>query len=118
MNGNTVSTRLIAGLLLLAAGLPTTAALAQGNADTSARSQSSRSDSGGQNAPGQSRGQIAHVGAGTTNAPTTGYSGPKGDAQEAPGENNLPPLPSAKLCDAYQGSPAYQSCLSVVLRQK
>jgi hypothetical protein len=59
---------------------------------------------------------VAQVGAGTTDGSTTGYSGPESNVQAAPGENSLPPLPSADVCEPYRDTPAYQSCLWVVLR--
>jgi hypothetical protein len=67
---------------------------------------------------GQSEAPVAHVGAGTTDGSTTGYSGPEDNAQAQPGEVSVPPLPSADVCEPYRDTPAYQSCLWVVLRDE
>lgn len=66
---------------------------------------------------GKPKAQVAQVGAGTTNGSTTGFSGPESNVQAAPGENSLPPLPSANMCEPYRDTPAYEACLWVVLRQ-
>lgn len=71
---------------------------------------------GGQAREGSSGAQTAQVGAGTTSGTTTGSSGPKDTASGGGGQTELPPLPSAELCDAYKDTPAYQSCLWVTLR--
>lgn len=84
-------------------------------------SPTSRSEGGGGGGEGDVFGKpgapVAQVGAGTTDGSTTGYSGPESHVQAAPGENSLTPLPSADTCEPYRDTPAYQSCLWVVLRQ-
>ncbi len=92
------------------------AVYAQGNEDASARAQSDGGESGA--GFGKSGAPMAYVGAGTTNESTTGVSGPETEAEAAPGENSLPPLPSADLCEPYKGEPAYDACLWVVLKEK
>jgi hypothetical protein len=87
---------------------------AQGSEDASNRAQDSRSGDGSGGAGHKA--QIAEVGAGTTNASTTGHSGPQDFAGGTPGTLEPPPLPSPRLCDSYIDTPAYQTCLSVVLR--
>jgi hypothetical protein len=108
--------RLSAALLAAAVSGMGEAALAQGSADISTRSQTGRGNTGqgGFGGPGA---PVAHVGAGTTDASTTGYSGPS-SVPARPVQTTLPPLPSAELCEPYKGGPAFGSCLSVVLRQK
>ena len=56
--------------------------------------------------------QTAQVGAGTDNATTTGFSGPK----KSSGSKGMPPEPQASLCDRYDGA-VKQSCLKTVLRK-
>ena len=55
--------------------------------------------------------QTAQVGAGTDNATTTGFSGPK----KSGGSKREPPEPQSSLCDRYGGA-VKQSCLETVLR--
>jgi hypothetical protein len=69
-------------------------------------------------APGGPEAAMTHVGAGTTDGSTTGYSGPEGDGEASSGEVSLPPLPSADACEPYQDTAAYDACLSVVLRDE
>ncbi len=92
------------GLLLIAALLGSAEALAQSN--------SAASNLDG-NSGGESQAQVAAVGAGTSNGVTTGVSGPDQGGGFEPGE--LPPLPSAELCSDYEGYPAYEHCLALVL---
>lgn len=65
---------------------------------------------------GSPQGQIASVGAGTSNGVTTGVSGPDQGGGIEPGE--LPPLPSAELCTDYVDQPAYAYCLALVLAEE
>lgn len=61
---------------------------------------------------------VVHVGAGTTNASTTGYSGPSQPSRPHPaGEIEVPALPSAELCDSFRNTGSYDACLRVVTRQ-
>ena len=81
-----------------------------------ASSEQGQGGSGESGQSGQPKAQVAHVGAGTTDGSTTGVSGPEETAPA--GEISLPPLPSEDLCKSYADTPAYQSCLGVVLRQQ
>ncbi len=58
-----------------------------------------------------------HVGAGTTNGSTNGFSGPKKPTVGAPGEITLPPLPDKSMCRLYENTPAHRGCLWIVLRE-
>lgn len=106
-------TSLIAAVLLAVPfqSLLTSSVMAQ---DQQPSSQQGQQGQGGQS--GQPKAQVAHVGAGTTDGSTTGVSGPEETAPA--GEISLPPLPSEDLCKSYADTPAYQSCLGVVLRQQ
>lgn len=90
----------------------------QGTGSTSSTGQGSggpqdtQGQQGGAAAPGSA---IAQVGAGTTSETTTGYSEPKSAQAKEPGENSLPPLPSAELCKDYQGTDVYRHCIATVL---
>jgi hypothetical protein len=64
------------------------------------------------------QGRVAHVGAGTTNASTTGYSGQSGGPEKATREINVPPLPNTELCDAFRNASFHDACLRVVLREE
>lgn len=120
------SALLLACLLLTLPG----AARAQGNQGGGAEQQtgtgsSSGTDTGQRDAgrSGDGEGgrpdvQTAPVGAGTTDATTTGISEPSNPASEASGEATLPPLPQPELCDGYRDGDAYAWCLSVVLRDE
>ncbi|TCT01561.1 hypothetical protein [Aquabacter spiritensis] len=91
------------------------AAPAWAQANVSDEVTQSRGASGSQ-AGGDGVARLTHVGAGTNNGTTTGYSGPKSPPTVPPGQTRVPPLPQAALCDAYQGSAAHQPCLQTVLR--
>lgn len=77
---------------------------------------------GDTNAGGQSRSEAsgltaalgAQSGANTSDATTTGASGPKKKGSGPPGGLALPPLPSDALCAAYQGE-VLAACLSTTL---
>jgi hypothetical protein len=58
---------------------------------------------GGTSQP-ESSAASAQAGANTTDGTTTGSSGPKEPESGPPGDLELPPLPSAKLCDSYEGA--------------
>ena len=60
---------------------------------------------------------VVHVGAGTTNASTTGYSGATDQSAKPPGQIDVPPVPSPDLCEAFKDSVSYGGCLEVVLRK-
>lgn len=60
--------------------------------------------------------QAALSGANTSDATTTGASGPSAKKNGAPRRITLPPLPSEKLCDGYQGE-VHDACLSTTLNQ-
>jgi hypothetical protein len=92
------------GAVGVASLLGTGVALAQSN------SAASNLEGGGESG---SQAQVAAVGAGTANGVTTGVSGPDQGGGVQPGE--LPPLPSADLCSDYEGEPAYEHCLGLVL---
>jgi hypothetical protein len=114
-----ISRCLKASLVILTMGLvPLAVDVAFGQrADTSSGlSQSRRGDA---REPGDaSKASVVHVGAGTTNASTTGYSGPsKPSPPHPPGEIRVPPLPSAALCDGFRDTGGYDTCLQVVTRQ-
>jgi hypothetical protein len=55
----------------------------------------------------------AQAGANTTDGTTTGSSGPKKQQSGPPGNLELPPLPSAKLCESYDGD-VQLACLATV----
>ncbi|HEV7346218.1 MAG TPA: hypothetical protein VGN60_11370 [Devosia sp.] len=100
--------RLLVGLTL--AGL-----LSAGVAVAQTNMTASNIESQGQGEGGP-QGQIASVGAGTSNGVTTGVSGPDQGGGLEPGE--LPPLPSADLCTDYVDQPAYAYCLALVLAEE
>jgi hypothetical protein len=87
-------------------------AVAQGSIDASNLSERGRTDGGSDGGA-----HTAHVGAGTTNGSTNGFSGPKKPTVGSPSEITLPPLPDKSMCDSYQNTPAHSGCLRVVLRQ-
>ncbi|MFC7397522.1 hypothetical protein ACFQU1_09995 [Chelatococcus sp. GCM10030263] len=64
----------------------------------------------------EQQGRAVQIGAGTTNATTTGYSGPAGGGTAASAQNELPDTPKAGLCDAFRNSDAYRPCLQTVLK--
>jgi hypothetical protein len=64
---------------------------------------------------GTTRSAVVHVGAGTTSASTTGYSGQRETTTSPPDEIEPPPLPGAALCDAYREKPGFAGCLSIAL---
>lgn len=77
---------------------------------------------GDTNAGGDSRsvsGSAAHAaqaGADTSDATTTGASGPSNKKAAKPAAIALPPLPSEKLCSGYKGD-LQAACLSTVLNK-
>ncbi|MFC4174304.1 hypothetical protein ACFOYU_20020 [Microvirga sp. GCM10011540] len=92
-------------------------ASAQDNSNRSGNRSDQRASGDGQAEVGQPNAQTAYVGAGTTNGSTTGYSGPTKVTNSTPGQIEVPPLPSPKLCEPYRDTPAaYQSCLWVSLK--
>lgn len=105
---------LAAVLLTMITAAPAGFAMAQG-ATSGAPAQSRLDDKGQSVTSAPSQAQVASVGAGTTSASTTGSSGPK---KEKSKEVSVPPLPSAEQCATYKDTPAYRSCLSVVVREK
>ena len=109
----------MSSLRSIALGAAATAALAlpglviaQGSIDASNLSDRGRSD--GRSGAGAAS---VHVGAGTTNGSTNGFSGPKKASAGNPGEIQLPPLPDKSMCESYQDTPAHRGCLSIVQRQ-
>jgi hypothetical protein len=64
---------------------------------------------------GATRSAVVHVGAGTTSASTTGYSGQREAATSPPDKIEPPPPPGAALCDAYREKPGFEGCLSIAL---
>jgi hypothetical protein len=107
--------RVLTGFLL-AAALQCMSPVESGAQTDTNLTQERRSSSKGQGSDAPAA-AVVQVGAGTTSGSTTGNSGPKKDAAETPNKISVPPLPSAKLCDAYKDTPAHKSCLSVTLRQ-
>lgn len=107
----------LAFLALLSALVPT-ALLTGAAAQEEQRSSATNQDQGSDEAEPGAQAAVAQVGAGTTDGSTTGYSGPQSNAGVVPGENSLPPLPSDDVCEPYRDTPAYQSCLGVVLRDE
>jgi len=72
------------------------------------------SDAGGNSQVGVSGQTAAHAalsGANTSDATTTGSSGPRKKASGPAGGLGLPPLPSADLCKSYEGD-VRAACLS------
>jgi hypothetical protein len=104
-------------VLLLTNGAMAPKAFAQG---TDSSTNPAQSDSRSQVREGEARqkGQVAHVGAGTTETSTTGHSGPTQQSSGPTGEITVPPPPNASLCDSYKDTAAHQGCLQVVLRQE
>ncbi len=109
--------RALSLVLLLTNGAMAPMAFAQGT-DSSTNPAQSDSRSQVQEGEARQKGQVAHVGAGTTETSTTGHSGPTQQSSGPPGEITVPPLPNASLCDSYKDTPAHQGCLQVVLRQE
>lgn len=103
--GHRVFSAILLGLISLCIGIGETTAQSSSDDLTQERRGDAARDSA----------SAVQVGAGTTSASTTGSSGPQ-DASSAGGVSR-PPLPSAQMCEAYKDTPAYQSCLSVTLRQ-
>lgn len=65
-------------------------------------------------------GSTVQVGAGTAAGVTTGDSGEAAAASEneEAGGGGPPPLPSAELCEAYEGQPAHSACLATILHEE
>lgn len=102
--------------LVLSALLHASASLAQGTDTGSGLAQERRGASIDGTASGAE--SPVHVGAGTTSASTTGYSG-RGEEKSPPSRQfELPPLPDAGLCDAYRDRPGFDGCLGIVLPRK
>lgn len=79
---------------------------------------------GDSNAGGDSRSvsgttaaHAAQAGADTSDATTTGASGPANKKAGKPGAIALPPLPSEKLCSTYSGE-VQAACLSTALNKE
>ena len=114
-----ISHGLKASVVILTVGLvplSVDVAFGQGADTSSGLSQNRRGDA---REPGDaSKPSVVHVGAGTTSASTTGYSGPsKPSPPHPPGEIEVPALPSAELCDSFRNTGSYEACLRVVTRQ-
>jgi len=74
-------------------------------------------DAGGNSraeASGLTAAHSAQAGANTSDATTTGASGPANKKASKPGPIALPPLPSEKQCSGYEGD-VRAACLSTVL---
>lgn len=65
---------------------------------------------------GAGRVQAALSGANTSDATTTGASGPSAKKGGSPGKITLPPLPSGTLCETYAGEVRI-ACLSTTLNE-
>ncbi|WP_137388784.1 hypothetical protein [Rhodoligotrophos defluvii] len=76
----------------------------------------SSSQDGGTNQYGWPNDYVAQVGAGVTNAITTGYSGIK-ETQSGSSEVSLPELPSAKLCSEWEGTDAHAFCMEKLVQE-
>jgi hypothetical protein len=63
----------------------------------------------------EAAGQTAPVGAGSSDAVTTGVSGPA--SSDSGGEITVPPVPREDLCQDYLNQPAYEPCLETVTAQ-
>ena len=100
-------------LSIAAAIAMTVAAHGQGSGDYSGLQSSGSEQS--------SAGSTVHVGAGSAAGVTSGYSGEAAVETEAAAEDDEggpPPLPSAELCEAYEGEPAHAACLATVLLEE
>jgi hypothetical protein len=107
----------VAAMAALVLALPH-AALAQSgqqNVTGSTQSQAGGGSGGNTNEHGWPTDYVAHVGAGTTNGATTGYSGPE-DTQTGNPEPSLPDLPSPGLCDPWEGTEAFPFCMEKLVR--
>ena len=94
------------------------AALAQGaqqNVTGGTQTQAGGGSGGGSNKYGWPTDYVAQVGAGTTNGTTTGYSGTKDTPTDNP-EPSLPELPSAQLCEQWEGGEIYPFCMEKLVR--
>lgn len=94
------------------------AALAQGaqqNVTGGTQPQAGAEGGGGENEHGWPTDFVTQVGAGTTNSTTTGYSGTDAAPAESP-EPSLPDLPSAELCDEWEGTEAHAFCMDKLVR--
>ena len=89
------------------------AALAQGaqqNVTGGTQSQAGGGSGDNTNEHGWPTDYVAHVGAGTTNGATTGYSGTQETPTDSP-EPSLPELPSAQLCAQWKGTEIHPFCM-------
>ena len=99
-------------LLFFAAVMMASPALAQQNqmpGDTNAGGDS-------RSASGTTAAHAAQAGANTSDATTTGASGPSNKKAGKPAAIALPPLPTDKLCGSYEGE-VQAACLSTVLNK-
>jgi hypothetical protein len=109
----------IAALVLALPPLSTPeSAIAQGaqqNVTGGTQPQAGAEGGGGENQHGWPTDFVTQVGAGTTNSTTTGYSGVEATPSESP-EPSLPDLPSAELCDTWEGTEAHPFCMEKLVR--